>query len=138
MLNQEILNKQIKLEKYLHLLSQKGKIQQEFDKFSQGLKAKASEEKEMAEILGQIEDLSRRASVNISQIKPQGFKDFKTYKEFLVEIKAEAKIEDLSQFIYNLQNSPQLIKTKKLLLNTKTASPDILEVTILIAKISLP
>lgn len=138
LLNQEILKKQVNLKKYLALLSQKEEIKQEFAQFSKNLKAKASEEQEMAEILSQIEDLSRHSTVHISQIKPQGFKNFKTYKEFLVEIKAEAKIENLSQFIYNLQSPPQLLRTKKLLLNTKSTAPDILEATILIAKISLP
>jgi Tfp pilus assembly protein PilO len=138
LINQEILKNQVKLQKYLTLLSQKEKIKQEFGQFSKSLKVKASEEQEMAEVLSQIEDLSRRAAVHISQIKPQGAKDYKTYKEFLVEIRAEAKIENLSQFIYELQSPPQLLRTKKLLLNTKTASTDILEATILIAKISLP
>jgi len=138
LLKQEILKKQVNLQKYLYLLSQKEKIKQEFGQFSKSLKAKPQEEQEMAEVLSQIEDLSRRASVHISQIKPQGFKDFKTYKEFLVEIRAEAKIESLVQFIYDLQSPPQLLKTKKLLLNTKSTAPDTLEATLLITKISLP
>ena len=138
LLNQEVIRNQVKLQKYLSLLRQKERIKQDFDKISEGLKTDYSEQEQMALILSEIEGLSRRSSVHITQIKPQPTKDFGTYKEFPVEIRAEAKIENLSQFIYNLQNSPQLLRTKKLFLNTKSATSDILETTILISKIALP
>lgn len=138
LVNQEINKSQAKLKKYRYMLSQKEKIRAQFERISESVKTEYSEEEQMALILSEIEDLSRRSSVRITQIKPQTTKDYGTYKELSAEIKAEAKIEDISRFIYNLQDSPQLLRTKKLLLNTKSADQDTLEAVILVVKIFLP
>lgn len=138
LINQEITKSEVKLQKYIYLLGRKDKIRKDFDKISEIVKIKVSEEEEMALILSEIENLSQRSSVHITKIRPLAAKNFGTYKEFSVEVQAEAKIEDISQFVYDLQNSSQLLRTKRLRLNTKFSQSETLAAVILVVKISLP
>lgn len=136
--NQQVASKEAKLKKNLKIVSQKEVIEVAFEKYAGYAKMEGSEEEEMAVLLSEIERLASRSVVRITDIKPQPIRDMKFYKRFNVECEAEATIGELSAFLYELQNSPQLLKVERLQINTKSTQSSLLKSYILITKVLIP
>jgi Tfp pilus assembly protein PilO len=136
-LNKEITLCQLNLKKSLRLLSRKQKIQQDYTQISSLTQLEAGEEEVITLVLAQLENLASQAGLRIVDVRPQASRDLGRYKEVVVELKQEGKIEGFSRFIYDLEHPPYLLRIKKLQLNSK-ATAGILEGRLLVSKIYLP
>lgn len=136
-LNQEISSCSMKLERYLRLLSEKERIKSSYSKISALVKIEGSQEEIIAGVLTELESLTRHAGLRIADVRPQAAKEIGPYREFLIELRQEGTMEDFLRFIYDLENSPHLLRIKRLQLNSKATS-QLLEGTFLISKVSLP
>lgn len=137
-LDEKISVTNLKFEKSQKMLSLKGRIQRDYEKYASSVKMAASEEEEMAKFLTEIESLARSSSVHISGIKPLPIKKVDFYKKYIVELEAEGDINQVSKFIYDIQNSPQLLRIDKFSLGTKGAGTNLLKCNILISKVLIP
>lgn len=99
---------------------------------------KGSPEEETAVILREVENIARTSNVYIAAIQPQRVQDMDFYKEYYVEMDAEGDISSLTKFIYDLQNSKQILKVKHLQLNPKSDADNVLKGHIIITKILIP
>ncbi|MFH1338991.1 MAG: type 4a pilus biogenesis protein PilO [Candidatus Omnitrophota bacterium] len=136
-LNKEITLCQLNLKKSIKLLSRKQKIQQDYTQISSLTQLEAGEEEIITLVLAQLENLASQAGLRIIDIRPQASRDLDRYKEIVVELKQEGKIEGFLRFIYDLENPPHLLRIKKLQLNSKAAG-GVLEGQLLVSKIYLP
>ena len=136
-LNQEIELKDVRLKRNNKLIKEHDAINAEFNKYSEQLKIKGSDEEEMASVLSEIEKIGQSAQVYLSDVKPQPIKDRNFYRLLGVEIKFQASMETLTKFIYDLQKSPFLLRVKRLQVNSKGQGSSLLEGTIQINKISI-
>ena len=137
-LNQEINLKQARLTKNLELLKEKDMINEELKKYGHLFKAKGSAEEEMASLLAEIGRISKSAGIYLSDVKPQRSKDKGFFKIMLVEIRYQATLPILSKFIYEIQNSPFLLKASRLQITSQASDSKLLEGVIQISKISIP
>lgn len=137
-LNERISVSNLKFEKSQKILSLKGRIQRDYERYASSVKMSGSEEEEMAKFLTEIESLARSSSVHISGIKPLPIKKVDFYKKYVVELEAEGDIKQVSKFIYDIQNSPQLLKIDKYSLGTKGAGTNLLKCNILVSKVLIP
>ncbi len=137
-LNEKISVSSLKLEKSRKILNLKNRIQRDYEKYASSVKMAGSEEEEMAKFLTEIESLARFSSVHISGIKPLPIKKVDFYKKYVVELEAEGDIKQVSKFIYDIQNSPQLLKIDKFSLRTKGAGTNLLKCNILVSKVLIP
>lgn len=137
-LNEKISVSSLKLEKSRKILNLKSRIQRDYENYASSVKMAGSEEEEMAKFLTEIESLARFSSVHISGIKPLPIKKVDFYKKYVVELEAEGDIKQVSKFIYDIQNSPQLLKIDKFSLRTKGAGTNLLKCNILVSKILIP
>jgi ribosomal protein S10 len=128
----------LKLEKSQKILNLKGRIQRDYERYASSVKMSGSEEEEMAKFLTEIESLARSSSVHISGIKPLPIKKVDFYKKYVVELEAEGDIKQVSKFIYDIQNSQQLLKIDKFSLGTKGAGTNLLKCNILVSKVLIP
>lgn len=135
-LNQEILTYKIKLAKAFRLLGESEGVKAKYAQVSSMVKEKVSEEELLASILSELENLAKLSGLRITDIRPQSPKALRTHKEFLIEVRQEGQIQAHLRFIYELENSQQLLRIKKLQLNPKTDGQ--LEGNLLISKICLP
>lgn len=136
-LNQEIHTKQIRLAKSERLVKEKDVITRGYKKYSQLLTTSGSEEEEMAVVLSEIEKTGKAAGIYMSDVKPQRVKEMDFYRELLVEIKFQATMQTLAQFIYNLENSGSLLKVKRLQINIKGGGAASIEGNLQISRIFL-
>ncbi len=127
-----------KLKKNLKMINRKGRIQADHENYASAVKMVGAEEEEMAKFLTEIEFLASSAAVHIIDIKPRPTQKAQFYKKYLVELDAEGDINQISKFIYEIQNSNQLLKIDKFSLATKGAETNILKCHILVSKILIP
>ncbi|MDD5560714.1 MAG: type 4a pilus biogenesis protein PilO [Candidatus Omnitrophica bacterium] len=108
--NGKISLEEKKLEKSMLILSQEASITSEYNKFAQSIKQEQSDEETMASLLSGIEKMANSVSVFILDMKPVPVEKAEFYKKYAVKIEAEAKISNLADFIYQLENSPRLLR----------------------------
>jgi hypothetical protein len=135
LLSSEINAGRLKLKKYAQLLAQKETIENDFNKFSVPLNNSGSQVASVS-ALSEIENLAGAANIRIVDLRPQSAKTIEGYKEILIELKAEGKIEDYLKFIYAVENSLFLLKIKRFVL-TARVGPGLLEANLSISQISL-
>lgn len=128
-LDREIAQLNNKLAKAHRLLPKKAKTEKEYAlsvlsfKSEEGL----SSEQMTARILVALEQLSSLAGVHIVDVKPRPVKSFEFYSEFIIEMRFEGAIKDISKFIYEIQASKELLKIEKLAINIKSREAAVLE-----------
>jgi len=137
-INREIKISEKQLGCGLRNLNQKDIIAKEYQKYIQYVKTAASDEEETAKILGEIEELARRSAVYLVDIKPQLPQKIDFYKEYKVEVEAEAEMESMIKFLHRLNTSSQLLRAEKLRLSLKEKNSSIVKASILVTKILIP
>lgn len=137
-LNGSITNRESQLLKNLKILSQRDAIAQLYDKYAENIKMKGSVEEETATILREVENIARLSNTYITDIKPQRVQDMEFYKEYYVELEAEGDISNIAKFIYDLQNSKQILKVRYLRLNPRDDTGDELKGYMIVTKILIP
>ncbi|MEE8359409.1 MAG: type 4a pilus biogenesis protein PilO [Candidatus Omnitrophota bacterium] len=137
-LNRQILSSTLKLEKGYRLLKRAEEIKTEYAKYAQLVKPSQSDEEEIASMLKVIEVLARGNNIYIRNIRPEPTKENEFYKEFMFELTAEAGIERLGKFIYDLQSSGNLLRVKRLTLSASSKGADSLKAVLEISKSALP
>ncbi|MDD5005127.1 MAG: type 4a pilus biogenesis protein PilO [Candidatus Omnitrophica bacterium] len=136
-LNQEINIKRVRLEKNRRLIKEKNVVKEDFKEYGKQLKTKGSDEKEMSSLLSEIEQIGNASGIYLSDVKPQKIKEMDFYKVMVVEIKFQATMQNLTKFIYEIQNSTLLLKVSRLQVNSKGGGSSLLEGILQVSKISL-
>ena len=94
----------------------------------------ASDEEEIALLLGEVEKLANVSGAHITDIKPRPVKEEGFYKRYVVEVESEGDISRFSKFIFEIQNSPKILKIEKLSIGMTRGGSDQLKATMIISK----
>jgi len=137
-LNREIKIAEKQLIRHLRNLSQKEIVSKEYAKYIEYVRKVGSDEEEVAKILGEIESLARKSNVYLGDMKPHSPKVKGFHKEYTVEIEAESRMEPLINFLYQINNSPQLLRAEKLRVGSKKEKRGVVKSSILITKLVIP
>ena len=127
-----------RLKEQLRYLSQKNTISREYQGYANAVEKKLSEEEETAKILSEIENLSKKSSVYLIDIKPRPSRQTDFYKEYMVEIEVESGMESLMNFLHQLNASPQLLRAEKLRISLKEKDSSTVKASLLITKVHVP
>ena len=73
-----------------------------------------TDEEETARLLSLIEQSARKYGVSLSDVKPNPMKAEKWTKRFEVELNGECTLEQLTQFIFELEQSAQMLKVEQI------------------------
>ena len=133
-LNRQIETGRLKLQKNQKLLSQRVTIMADYKRYADMIKPMASEEEEVAAMLKIIENIARKGSIRITNVRPQPVKDEGIYKEFTFELIAESDVKGLAKFIYDLQGSGNLLRVRKLTMSTAASKDKSIKAIIEITK----
>ena len=137
-INKNIYLQERQLLKNIKIMAQKEMIAQLYEKHAQSLKMKGSVEEETAVILSEIENVARKNSGHITDIKPHRVRDMEFYKEYAIELEVEGDIANLTKFIYDLGNSEQILRVRHLRLNAKSGGENVLKAYMIVTKILVP
>jgi len=135
-LNDRIASRTNVLEKDIRILAMRDTIEAEYTKLAPYVKSAKGDEKSVAEALSLIENISKSASCLIISIKPVGAKEFGTHKEVLIDITAEATMEQFSKFLYDIETTKDmLLKVRRFAITSKTGQAGLLKGSFLIGKV---
>ncbi len=134
-LNREILLQEKRLERSLYILSQENLVVSEHKKYTQHVKQSRSDEEEKSELLSEIEKLARKSSVFLRDIKLDLTEKIGPYKQYTVAIEIESKIDYLVDFIYQVENSPRLLRVKNFYLTPKKKKSSVLKAQVTITEL---
>ena len=137
-LNMEIKTGEAQLSQYLRNLGHKDGVQKEYRKYTKYVKKGGSDEEETAKILGEIETLARSSNLILADMKPRMPRTIGFYKEYTVEIEVEGGMNSISRFLYQLNNSTQLLRAEKVRLYPKKKGLSVIKGSILVTKILIP
>jgi len=117
--DKEISHLRNKLAKAKRMAARKAAIEKDFQSFASTLKEEegVSPEQQTARILIELERAGTKSGVNINDIKPRAIKNLEHYSEFVVELRLEAGIKEMADFLYQLQQSRELLRIEKFELN---------------------
>jgi len=136
-LDTEIREKELSVKKNMRILSQKDKIMAESAKYASFLNQAKSEEEEMTSILKELENLASKSSVYLIDMKPGGIKKAGQSKKYMINLSCEAQIEQLTEFMYDIENSKELLTIEKYQIGPKSKESSVAQCSMSISKISM-
>ncbi len=134
-LNKEIKASETQLNRYMRNLSREEAVLKEYEKYSKYVKKAGSDEEETAKILGEIETLARESNLALADMKPRMPRMIGFYKEYMVEIEVEGDMSSLVSFLYQLNNSTQLLRAEKVRLYPRKKGAAVIKGAMLVTKI---
>ena len=137
-LNTDISIKELKLKKSYKILNQKETVEPVYKKYADYLKQKDADEQEMSALLSEIEAITGKIDIRISDMKPLRVKAIDFYKKFSVELEAEGLLDNLTKFIHTLQSQPHFLKVERLRLERRSMRTDKLQCFMLISRMRTP
>jgi Tfp pilus assembly protein PilO len=138
-LNDELKEKELSITRDLRIASQKEKIIHETVKYASFLSSPKSEEEATTSLLKAIEGLANESSLYIIDMKPAGLKEDKSnIKKYLVSLSCEGQMEQVMKFMYDVENSNELLAIEKYQINPKTRESSVVQISMTISKIFVP
>ncbi|MDD5129677.1 MAG: GspMb/PilO family protein [Candidatus Omnitrophica bacterium] len=136
LLNKEIQDKQATIKKNLRILAQKDKIVTQGSKYSAFLgDSKISDDEQVTLVLKELESLASKSSVYLVDMKPAGIKESGSSKKIFINLNCEAQMEQLVEFIYNMENSNSLISIEKYQITPKAKESSVAKCSISVYKV---
>ena len=133
--NGRICVEEKKLEKSMQILAQEANITSEYKKFAQSIKQDLSDEETTASLLSSLEKMANSVSVFILDMKPVPVEKAEFYKKYAVKIECEAKVSNLADFIYQLENSPRLLRIADFRLTPQQKKESILKIEMTVTEV---
>lgn len=128
----------VKLQRAISVITDRYKIDKEYNTYAAVLKTRGTDEQEMTHILDELETIARGSNLKIVNMRPKPVKDNDYYSRFVVDIDTESDMRSLMMFIYKVRNSSQLLKIDRLRLNTKSGQDQIImKASMAISKITI-
>jgi Tfp pilus assembly protein PilO len=137
-LNKEIQKKEADIKKNLRILSHKDNILEERQKYANFLSDSKSEEEEMTSILKSIEELASESFINLVDMKPMGLKTSDSSKRYVINLNCEARMGEIVEFMYAIENSTKLLSIEKYKISPKSKESTMASCSITIFKIVMP
>ena len=134
-LNNQIESKAILLIRNTKLLNMYKTLKEEYVQYRDFIKVSENEERELAKALGEMENISKKSSCYIANVKPRTSKKLGSYKEISFEVTAEGSINELSRFMYEIETSKEYLRIRRFIITSKSGPARRLKGTFLISKI---
>ncbi len=118
-LDQEILQQEIQGMTNRKNLAMREAVLKTYSAYDGYALSAGSDEKEVANLLSEIEALARKTGLSLVNVKPKPLTKEKVWKQFPVEIEVETEWASLIKFIHGLYTSKYLLRVKHLRLMPK-------------------
>jgi Tfp pilus assembly protein PilO len=137
-LNKEIETSEANIKNDLHILSQKDRILSESARYTSFLSSNKTEEEEITGLLKEVENLANKASAYITDMKPAPTKELGSSKKYLVNLNCEGQMEQIINFMYNIEDSSKLLVIEKYQISPKSKESGVATVSMTISKTVIP
>ena len=115
------------------------RIEAEAKKYASFASKVEAEEEAMTAFLKEIEELANKSSLYVVDMKPQGVKEDKNKSiKYMITLSCEGQMEQVMNFMYNVENSSSLLTVERYQLGPKTRESSIAQSSMSISKIAVP
>ncbi len=136
-LNEQIAKKESEIRNGLRILAQKDKIEAIKAKHSTFTGSLDSDE-EITVLLKEIEGMASKTSVYLIDMKPGGSKTSGSSKKYTISLNCEAQMEQLVDFMYNIETAGKLFTIEKYQISPKSKASSIARCSMSVSKITVP
>lgn len=119
-LDNEIKLNILELKQLQLLITQKEQIQSIYDNYKTKLRPAKSDSEEITNISQEITDIVEGAKLVLLEIKVLRVENAEYHKKYYIKVQMEGELVPVSSFIYDIQNSPQMLKVESLFLDFQT------------------
>ena len=137
-LHKEIREAEAGLKNSIGILSRKDRILAERNKYSYFSGNFASTDVEITSLLKEIESLASKSSVYLIDMKPASAKAQGALERFLINLNCEAQMEQLIEFMYNIENSEKLLMIEKYQISPKSRESSVAKCSMSITRVVVP
>ena len=137
-LNNEIQETEATIKRNLQIVAHKDRILSESAKYSDFIKSFQSEEEEITSLLKEVENLASKSSIYLVDMKPRGLKEIGTSLKYLIKLTCEAQMEQIVDFMYNIENSKKLLTIEQYEISPKSKASSVAICSISISKLVVP
>ena len=134
-LNKEIEAKEGAIKNGMRIIAQKDRIAAESQKYKPYMTGVKSEDEENTVLLKEIENLASKSAVYLLDMKPGAVKGIASSMRFTVSVNCEGQMEQIAEFMYNIESSKNLLTIDKFEINPKTRESSIGQCSLTVSKI---
>jgi len=132
----EIQSKKLEIKKSIQILSYKDRILAEKAKYASYFKNVNSDDEVMTSTLKEVEGLANRSTLSILDMKPFGIKTEKdNTRRALVAVTCEGQMEQVIEFMYNIENSSTLLSIERFQISPKSKESTVAQCSFIIARV---
>ena len=137
-LDRQIETKESEIKKNLKILTQKNRIEVQRANLSSYLGRAQSENEEVTQLLKEIEGFANKAAINLIDMKPAGIKEMEASRKYLINLNFEGKMEQVVEFMYEVESSRKLLTIEKYQINPKSKDSNLSKCSMVISKLVIP
>ena len=105
--------------KNLKIINEENNLNEEYEIFYEAFSQKKANEKVMAEILSDIENVASSLNLNIADLKPNIVKKEGIFNQFSISLTINSNFIDIIHFVSVLQSKPYFLNVEEIRLNKK-------------------
>ncbi len=137
-LSGQIADRTVEIRQSKHIIKHKDRILKEAIKYKTLIKSSKTEEEEMTTLLKEVENLASKNSIYLVNMKPGGLEESPTSKKYILNLNCEAQLEQMVQFMYEIEKSKKLLSINKYKINPKSKDSSVARCRMSISKIVIP
>lgn len=137
-LDEAIQQERNQIKRDLHILAQKDRIVKESTRFAKYSTQDLTTEEVTTLFLKEIGNLANKTSVYLVDVKPSGVREEDVYRRYYVNLSCEAPMEQIIDFIYNVENSNNLLKIEKYNITPKSEGSSVARCSMTVTKAAMP
>ncbi len=126
------------IEQSLLIVTQEGRIEKERGRYTSYLSKPQLEEKEVTAFLKEVENIAKKSSVYLVDIKPSGTTSDGVSTLYFVKLNFEAQMEQVFNFFHSITSYDQLLKIEGYEISPKSEGSSIVTCSTSISKSIIP
>jgi len=137
-LNATIQSQEDAIEQSLLIVTQEERIKGESGQYASYLSTPQAEEKEITAFLKEVENIAKKSSVYLIDIKPAGQNVDGTSTRYFAKLNFEAQMEQVFHFFHSVTNYEQLLKIEGYEISPKSEGASVVTCSASISKAIIP
>lgn len=135
LLDEKIRAEEDLIRKNARIVAEKDKVEASIKSLNSYSRKAQSQEEEVAYLLGEVEKLARKTSLYIVDMKPLGMQEDNVSRKYTVDLNCEAQMEQIVNFMYEVENSPMLFIVETFNISPKSKDSSIAKVNMRISDV---
>ncbi len=114
----------------------KNVVVRDYRQYGDALRKKGSTAEESSAMVAEVEMLATQAKIALGATKPRDARIDRDYEQYAVELEFEAPMAQAVAFLFALENSPQMLRVDRLVLDAKGArSSGSLKASVIVSRV---